>query len=87
MPLSAAESPRGVLGRARPNIKLKHAKQGGDTKKRGAAKKVRQLFFEGSLYSHRSTTIHVATFGKFLVKPGNIETPQKIVGTPLPNAV
>ena len=48
-PLSAAESPRGVLGRARPNIKLKHAKQGGDTKKRGAAKKVRQLVFEGSL--------------------------------------
>ena len=39
-PLSAAESPRGVLGRARPNIKLKTAKQGGDTKKKGAAKKV-----------------------------------------------
>ena len=38
--LSAAESPRGVLGRARPNIKLKNAKQGGETKKKGAAKKV-----------------------------------------------
>ena len=39
-PLSADESPRGVLGRARPNIKLKTAKQGGETKKMGAAKKV-----------------------------------------------
>ena len=33
-PLSAAESPRGVLGCAKPNIKLKHAKQGGETQKK-----------------------------------------------------
>ena len=86
-PLSAAESPRGVLGRARPNIKLNTAKQGGETKKRAPQRKFRNFFFEGSLYSVRGTTIHVNTFGKYLVNQETIETPQKKVGRPLPNAV
>ena len=44
-PLSAAKSPRGVLGRARPNIKLKHAKQGGETQKQGRRKEIFATFF------------------------------------------